>query len=326
MAYFLYMLRKKIFFFFLSFAFLALTLFNYSSNQVQKFSRIFLLPPAHASCGISHCNLVRHSSESPSSWKALNLFRFTQDARTSYFYIEDFIGLGWNPTSSLNVMFLSPLVYVEDQPLGWGNSIVQLDYQWTFSSWGIASGFQVEVPTANQNLYGDSHSVVLPYLRGWFTQGKFSFQGLFGFAQTLDFGDHDHSHDHHDHHNHDHGTDEHHTPSPLSSFMINPHASSEIPFRIQAQWSPFIRDKWIELILGLDGVKELSEAHELSLNGLFGLQSQLSWGRLQAFLFNPLADHTRFERRFIFLLSIPFGAPTIKPQKGGQPTLVSATF
>ena len=292
-------------------------------------SSLCMYTSVYGSCGLSHCTLVSQNTTVP-SWQGFNLFRATDDVSGSM-YLENFMGLGWKPISNLNVMALVPAVYIEGHSLGLGNSILQVDYQWTQRTKGIAVGVQGELPTSSESLYGDQHSVALPYVRGWWTQGMVSAQFQLGFAQTLDFGHHNHGthhstqdHGHHDHGHHDHG--HHEEKSTASSvFMINPHSSSEVLLRAQLQWTPFPQKRWIELIVGMDGIQEVVDSKHTIVNALFGVQSTLSWSRLQALVLSPISENKHFENRFLLAINIPFGGAS-SPLTPTSPSSVLARY
>ena len=283
---------------------------------------LYLLVPLkslQASCGINHCTLVRPSA-SQSVGQVVNVFRFTEDIHEQTYYLENFLGVGWNAFPHLNLMFLAPVVYVEHESFGLGNSVFQVDYQWNHTRWGWAGGMQFELPTASQALYGDQHSLVLPYVRGWWHKKRWSAQVQLGIAQTLDFGHHSHGNEegHHDEHKDDkHKSDDHeqgmphmthaHSNTHSGDFIINPHASSEMLWRIQAQWATINHTQLANLMLGMDGVQELVAQQNTVLNALVGIQSQISRIRMQMIFLYPLTSAKRFEHRLLFSVSIPFG-------------------
>ena len=275
---------------------------------------------AKASCGIAHCSLIKTAQSDEKSWSAFNLFRATDFRDDHVLYLENFVGVGFSPMQSLNLMVLSPLVYIAGEPLGLGNTVLQADYQWISTSWGIGSGLQVELPTATESMYGDAHSVALPYVRGWFKLESLLGRAQVGLSQTLEFGAHSHadlsSTGHSGGHHHDH-SHEHDNDAPLKSpLLINPHESTEILFRAQLQWSPPLFNQWVEILVGTDGVQEFTGSELTQVNGLIGVQSNLSWSRLMVIGLYPLTQEKRFNSRLMISLAIPIGEASLQSQTG----------
>ena len=285
-------------------------------------SSLYPFSAAQASCGLSHCTLVRQSQTIP-AWQGVSLFRATDDLSGTV-YLENFLGLGWQPTHALSLMTLIPAVYIEGQSFGVGNSILQVDYQWSSKHRGIAVGIQGELPTSSEEQYGDRHSVALPYIRGWWTKGAFSTRFQLGFAQTLDFGHHSHgepTQDSESSHADDHMHQHHGDHKETSLLVINPHTSSEVLVRAQLQWTPVPQTRLVEVLAGVDGIQEVIDQQNTLLNGLIGAQSYFSWGQLQILALLPISKHKRFNQRFIFSLNIPFGNRSTASSQTQSPLL-----
>jgi hypothetical protein len=105
--------------------------------------------------------------------------------------------------------------------------------------------------------------------------------------------------------------------------MMNPHASSEVLVRMQAQWTPMAKTQWIELVGGLDGIQEMVDQKDTIIHALFGLQSSLSWGRLQAVALVPMSDNKRFNQRLLLSLNVPFGKASRSNNQSGSSLLAS---
>jgi len=148
-----------------------------------------------------------------------------------------------------------------------GNAVAMLD--WSFSGEelpvALALGGQLEIPTATNDVLGDAHWLVLPYLRSKVDWGAVDANVHLGGAQVLgsDSGGH-----HGDGHSHDHAHEE-------DGFVINEHTASEFLGRIELGWRPQSVDAALRTAALFDLVVPLGG--EAAIGGL-GLAVDLAAG------------------------------------------------
>ncbi len=242
--------------------------------------------PAAASCGLDQCP-SDWSAASEERWSLTSMTRATSAADT--FYIEEFVGLRRVLPWKLRAGVTLPLVHVEQSGqshTGLGNMVAVLDYvALGQSAKGYGMGLQAELPTASEIELGDGHMVVLPYVRGWFAQGRFDVRMQLGWGYTLEGGEHHHHQPAHEHRDSDERIG--------GVSWVNPHSNSELLARgsvgVAARPDTTLR-------AGFDAVFEL-ESGEQILQAIVGVEHQK--GRVTIGLIGeiPVTTVQRFDQR-----------------------------
>ncbi|MEE2751724.1 MAG: hypothetical protein VX519_09860 [Myxococcota bacterium] len=222
----------------------------------------FPLGTAQASCGLDHCPMDA-AERLPGPALAVQVQgRHTVMPGEVGSYSETFVG-GVFRREGLGVAARLPLVAVfqeDSQSYGMGNAVAMLD--WKFSGEdrliAFALGGQLEIPTATNDTLGDSHWLVLPYLRSKVDWGSVDANVHVGGAQVLGGGSQ--GHDGHSH-SHDHAHED-------DGFVINEHTASEFLGRFELGWNAPVADAAVRTAALFDLVAPLEGEPAIGSVGL----------------------------------------------------------
>ena len=251
---------------------------------------------ARANCGMDVCPMHAEDDASTSPLRPIVSVRYTTVA-TDGSVLETTAGALYQVAEPIQVGVLVPMVSVSqsgERTTGLGNIVTFVNGSILPAPQAVVlnAGLQLELPTVSDPALGDGHFLLMPTLQVGWHPGNGIVMATVGWGRVLD-GAH---HDAHGHGGHDHGHD---AAQRGSGSIVNPHASSELLFRLDGGAHFGLDDRRLRLTARLDGVQELSgdDGSRLLLNA--GPAVGLVGERLMAEVYSliPVTTERRYTNR-----------------------------
>ncbi|MCO4745346.1 MAG: hypothetical protein KC912_11205 [Proteobacteria bacterium] len=238
-----------------------------------------LIGTAEASCGLDQCP----PSAAPGTAHAVVAATRVTSVASQVWTEETFVGASFALSPVFRAEATLPAVWLRyrgTSVVGLGNAVALVDAAWPVGIARIGGGFQLELPTATSEYLGDRHFLGLPYLKAQLQSGLWQARARGGWGAQLGASVHGH-------------------PGP----NMNPHASSELLWRVDGQWGDRVRPG-----LGLDGVHTLTGEAQTLLAVVPRIGVTLGTARLGIEAQVPVTRARRFRWRGLMSLRVPVGA------------------
>lgn len=272
---------------------------------------LFLLASstAQASCSLDHCPIQARAESGP-RFRVDSRARYSADAASDGSYAELFAGGRVRLADPLELGALVPAILVtrpQDCTAGLGNTVAYVDLAFG-RELVVGGGLQVELPTRTDSSLGDGHVLLLPNLHARVPLGALDSRTVAGWGVLPGGAEHDHGadsseHSHEDEHEHDHDD----TPQEVETVQVNPHASSELLWRLDLGWNRQLGQARLRPAVGADVVHELVEAQQTIVAAVPSLEVEVQRTTLGLLAQVPVTTARRQAWRLQLAVSVGLG-------------------